>query len=398
MGYPLTIRTGLPGNGKTLNAIKEIDTQAKSEDRPVYYHNVRDLQADKLQASWFEFEDPHLWYELPANAIILIDEAQGFFPVRDVRKPVPEHCSRFETIRHGGHEMHLVTQDHHFLDVHVRRLCNHHVHFKRVFGSNKVLRTVWSECTDFSKKGNYKSGQTTAITLDKRFFGAYSSTQQGANHHFKVRLPIAAYVLMAVVAYLSYAGYQIYQRYNQVMEPQTASKTVPAESTQQSTGMLSSVVQAVTPQLDTKEHVASAREYMDKRKPRIESIPSSAPVYDDLTKPVSFPKTYCVATINQTLIDRNLKRMMVGEHEGQRTGCSCYTQQNTRVETSFEFCMAAVENGFFDPTIPDRNAPGPGQLPQAQPQPEQLAFNSPAAQPSATPVTIVADTSRKIAR
>ena len=93
----LIIRTGLQGHGKTLNTIKEVDLSAKAQDRPVYYHNVTDLKPELLKASWFPFDDPLLWYELPDNAIIVVDEAQGsiehpMFGVRDPRKEVPLHC------------------------------------------------------------------------------------------------------------------------------------------------------------------------------------------------------------------------------------------------------------------------------------------------------------------
>ena len=71
----LVFRTGLMGHGKTLNAIKEIDGKAKAEGRPVYYHNVNGLKPERLKAQWYAFEDPHKWYELPDNSIVLIDEA-----------------------------------------------------------------------------------------------------------------------------------------------------------------------------------------------------------------------------------------------------------------------------------------------------------------------------------
>lgn len=66
----LIIRTGLPGAGKTLNAIREIDlehardpndpTKRLHKDphdpdlppRPIYYNGIPDLQIDKLKANW----------------------------------------------------------------------------------------------------------------------------------------------------------------------------------------------------------------------------------------------------------------------------------------------------------------------------------------------------------
>ncbi|MDT4890730.1 hypothetical protein FQZ97_1276370 [compost metagenome] len=34
--------------------------------------------------------------------------------------------------------------------------------------------------------------------------------------------------------------------------------------------------------------------------------------------------------------------------------CQCYSQQSTRVMTSFDFCLNAATYGFFDASLPDR--------------------------------------------
>ena len=118
----LTIRTGLQGSGKTLNAIKELDAISFKEQRPVYYYNVTDLDPSKLKGAWFPFEDPYRWFDLPNDSLILIDEAQTWFGVRDARQAVPPHLSHLEIMRKKGHELHLVTQDPRFLDVLLRTL------------------------------------------------------------------------------------------------------------------------------------------------------------------------------------------------------------------------------------------------------------------------------------
>ena len=184
----LYIRTGLQGHGKTLNTIKEVDTSAKQQDRPVYYHNVTDLKPDKLQAHWYHFDDPHLWYELPENSIIVVDEAQGWFGVRDPRKEVPRYASEFEIMRKKGHEVHLITQDPRFIDVHVRRLCNKHIHYWRIFGSAKLSRYEMERCVnEVEKLASNKEATRTFPTLDKRYFGVYTSAKAG--HHFKFKNP-----------------------------------------------------------------------------------------------------------------------------------------------------------------------------------------------------------------
>ncbi|MCY1370823.1 hypothetical protein D9M69_579310 [compost metagenome] len=36
--------------------------------------------------------------------------------------------------------------------------------------------------------------------------------------------------------------------------------------------------------------------------------------------------------------------------------CQCYSQQATRVATSFDFCLNAATYGFFDASLPDRQS------------------------------------------
>jgi hypothetical protein len=43
----LSLRTGLPGAGKTLNTIYEITHNKDFFDRPKYYHNIKNLFLEK---------------------------------------------------------------------------------------------------------------------------------------------------------------------------------------------------------------------------------------------------------------------------------------------------------------------------------------------------------------
>lgn len=383
----LIIRTGLQGNGKTLNTIKEVDEQAFNEGRPVYYHNVTGLKPDKLKASWFEFDDPLLWFELPNDSIIVVDEAQGSleaqrFGVRDPRKAVPLHISHIEIMRKKGHELHLITQDPRFLDVHARRLCNCHIHYWRAFGSQNIVRFVMPRVKDDVEKiASFKDCEKSIVKLDKRFFDVYQSAQ--AKHHFKFKVPRAAWLLLACVVALGFIGYSLRDRF---------SGPEPVEH-QESPSLLSGGVSGIASQVlqTTKDNQPlSKSEYMARQKPRIADIPSSAPIYDELTKPVAFPKTFCVMTEDVQLMERNRKRMAVSVMDGKAVGCQCYTQQNTRVKTSFEYCADVVQNGRFDATVPDRSSRTELAMGDVQPvaQPMELDPTS-GSDPDGTRLTIV---------
>ena len=373
----LYIRTGLQGHGKTLNTIKEVDTKAKAEGRTVYFHNVTDLDPTKLQAEWYPFEDPCKWFELPENSLIVIDEAQGepaegknWFGVRDPRKEVPKHISQFEVMRKRGYEVHLITQDPRFIDVHARRLCNKHIHYWRIFGSSKVSRyEVERVYNDVEKINSCKDASRTIISLDKRYFGVYSSAQ--AAHHFKFkpsRKFVLATVALGACIYAGFRGYDFIYGHT----PEEAQPGAPQEEKTSNpvTDIAKSLLPGVVPE-GSKQ--LTPEQYISSRVPRVANVPSSAPFYDELTKPKSYPRLHCMASTDPEVYARNFARMPSATVNGKQTVCQCYTQQATRVATDFAFCMNVVENGYFDPAIADRSLQALDGIPQQNKAPKQFS-------------------------
>lgn len=353
MSAPLVLRTGLPGNGKTLNTIKEVDAKAFADNRVVYYHNVAGLKPELLKAQWFEFEDPLKWMELPHNSIIVIDEAQGseskpMFGVRDPRKAVPPHVSALETIRHGGFELHLITQDPRFIDVHARRLCNMHIHYWRIFGSQKISRYETPRVVnDVEKLTSFSQSSREIITLDKSMFGVYTSSK--GDHHFKFRPSRKMVVSLAVIVIAIGGVLSLINKLTPPSEPETEASSL-VEKAKKTAG-------SIIPNFAGEAGSAAPltpQQYIDARAPRVADIPSSAPVYDQLTQPVSYPKLYCASSTDQATYSREFARMPSAVVNGKPTVCQCYTQQATRVKTDFKFCLNMVEYGHFDPSIPDR--------------------------------------------
>ncbi|TKD46224.1 zonular occludens toxin domain-containing protein [Azotobacter chroococcum] len=359
MSAPLILRTGLPGNGKTLNTIKEVDLKAKAEGRVVYYHNVSGLEPSKLSAQWYEFDDPLKWYELPNDSIIVVDEAQGnesqpMFGVRDPRKPVPPHVSAFETVRHKGHEVHLITQDPRFIDVHIRRLCNMHIHYWRIFGGQKVSRYETPRVVnDVDKLSAFSQSSRTIISLDKKYFGVYKSTQNG-QHHFKFRPSRKAVLSVLVILAAVYGSVVFYAQISPDESPVSSDMSVKDKSSslgETVVGAAKGILPGITPE---PARVVSPAQYIAQRTPRVDNLPASAPIYDELTEPKAFPKLYCMSSTDPDTYARESLRMATAVVNGEPTVCQCYTQQGTRFKTDFQFCQNVVDYGFFDSTIPDR--------------------------------------------
>lgn len=345
----LYIRTGLMGHGKTLNTIKEVDQKAYKEGRPVYFHNVTGLEPDKLQADWFEFDEPHKWFELPINSIVVVDEAQQFFGTRDPRKDVPEYCSRFEIMRKQGHEVHLITQDPRFLDVHARRLCNKHIHYSRIFGSSKLVRYETERCYEtVDKFPTNKLADKSTVSLDKKYFGVYSSAQAG--HHFKFKPSKKAIFFAFATLVTAFLLFRVFNLFYGSDENEQAVQTESVISQVQNAVGTTAGSLLGTGSFDDKPLTAS--EYLAQLQPRVPNLPASAPVYDDLTAPQTHPKLFCASSNDPELLERTSNP--VGVYNGVRTSCVCYTQQVTRVDVGFQFCMNAVRHGYFDNTRPDR--------------------------------------------
>ncbi|KXU37179.1 zonular occludens toxin [Ventosimonas gracilis] len=359
------LRTGLQGHGKTLNTIKEVDTKAANEGRAVYYHNIRGFNPDAevLKAVWLPFDDPYQWHHLPENSIIVIDEAQTFFRIRKQAAAVPEYASALETMRHKGHELHCITQSPGLIDHHFRKLCNSHIHYVRGHKGKVTKRWEFERVNpDVERKNHFQEGEASRVLLDKKYFDVYQSVAKGSEHHMRFKAPKALWWLIACVLILLVGGYNFYkkrmvpptetaQRAQEVNEPpHSAEKQAPSDG-----GFLSSDDPRGREPLTLEEYLAL-------RTPRLPDVPSSAPLYDEVTQPVTYPKLSCMATTDVKALERAGNRLSMGWRKVRKGmqdvievyGCRCNTQQGTRAMISAEACLNYVENGAFDPAKPDK--------------------------------------------
>lgn len=165
------------------------------------------ITADSLKQfnlDFRRFDHPSRWYELPRNSIIVIDECQQTFPNRAVGSKVPQHCSEFETHRHKGWDIHLVTQDAKLLDNHVRRLAGTHVHYFNPFKSSRVTRYQGDKVFDQEDYFQKKNTISSVIARDKRYYGLYWSADA---HTHKLVIPkklLLALPIPFLVAFLAY--------------------------------------------------------------------------------------------------------------------------------------------------------------------------------------------------
>ncbi|OED44142.1 hypothetical protein ACH42_08310 [Endozoicomonas sp. (ex Bugula neritina AB1)] len=282
----------------------------------------KDFEA--LNLHWTHFPDPHRWYEIDGYSVLVIDEAQEFFPVRSGKERVPIYASKFERHRHDSFDVILVTQHPAFLDVHVRRLAGHHTHYFNFWGSTRVTRYSWDKCVDPDDHFAKKEGSKSVITKPKKYFGVYFSAFE---HTHKLKLPMSLFLIPLLLCII---GLALFYGYSQLSK----NESVPTkEQEAEDSGFLPS-------RLTSKTNDLSLEGYIKERTPRLAGLKHTAPIYDPLTKPRSFPKP---------------KNCVLWNQETQKEICICYSQRLTRMDVPDFLCRATVANGYFDETLSDKN-------------------------------------------
>lgn len=301
----IVLITGVPGSGKTLWTLWTVKARAAKEGRPVYYYGIPDLTLD-----WHLLDDPRKWGDCPPGSIIVIDEAQKVFPPRPNGSAVPSHVSAFETHRHNGHDVYLITQHPTLLDSHVRKLVGRHHHVVRQFGFNRSKVYERQQCCDQPNNSTLRDAPVSDFPYPKEVFGYYKSAEV---HTHKPHVPKKYWLLVilpVVIVGLLWFAYA------------SMTSAVDASATPKSTmpGAQSADQKASSP------HPAPLG-YLDKRLPRLPDWRHTAPVYDDLTVPDAAPYPLgCFDTGH---------------------ACRCYSQQGTALLMSPETCRSVLRDGFF---------------------------------------------------
>lgn len=331
----ITLITGRPGHGKTLFALTYIQkyleeqNKGRAEPRPVFYHNIRDLKLP-----WVKLDEPKAWPTLEDSSVIVLDECQDVFPIRATGSAVPGHVSAINTHRHHGHDLFLITQDPMLLDSAVRKLVDTHYHLERKFGFETANLHKWNRVKEDCLKNRQGSEQTT-FNYPKTTYGLYHSA---VDHTVKAKLPLRVKLAFAIPVLLVGLGFIAWKYLNPETSNLNPANTIEAQLEVQSDPRRDSgYLQVTAPQLD----------YYQQRTPRLEGLPHTAPVYDEITKPV-------LAPVPVACVDF-------------RNSCKCYSQQGTPIDTPPHMCKQIVENGYF---IDFQNGDERQALPEKQLYPE----------------------------
>lgn len=224
----LTIITGTPGAGKSLYAVWEEcrkvpgSTIEASNGVAVprrLLTNIRDLlvEHEKIDAEWLE-----RWHlECKPGDVIVFDEVQEVWRPRALGQKVPDCIAKLETHRHMGVDIILITQHPMLVDPNIRRLCNRHLHLRRL-AKQWAYVYEWDHC---SNPGQTKTAlQGRVWRHPPKAYGLYKSAQL----HTKptARIPKVALFLAAAVAGLAYVGPMAYGRLTERLSPPPDAKAL----------------------------------------------------------------------------------------------------------------------------------------------------------------------------
>jgi len=296
--------TGQPGNGKTLHALSRVEQLRTETGRVVYQNDIPELTLE-----WQKLDDPRKWFEVPSGSVVVIDECQRVFPPRRQGAQVPVEVAEFETHRHKGFDVFLITQHPQLLDIAVRKLVGRHFHIVRTFGQNSARIFQWERCVDPHDRSVQKEAQVSRWSYPPEVFTQYRSAEI---HTVKKELPWRKLGTVAACALLvpSFFWFGFHRL--------TRKKAVVEDA-------------AVSSQTASAKGPPTVADFL----PFAERWPWSAPYYQTVVKVVSAPRiTGC----------------MVMQVDNSRT-CSC-SDGHGRASVTAQVCYAWMAGERFDPARP----------------------------------------------
>ncbi|MFC3329753.1 zonular occludens toxin domain-containing protein [Xanthomonas fragariae] len=311
----ISLLTGLPGSGKSLRMTQRI-VELVEKGAHVYTCNINGISVPGV-TPW---EDPTKWRDLPAGAVLFVDEAQQYFRARRGGEP-PDYIMAMETIRHLGVRLVLATQQPNYLDTHLRGLVGFHEHLLRQSGKDQTFifrnHQVMDEVRLGLKriKGLY---DYELWKLPEKYFQYYKSAEL---HTVKYRMPSLMKKILitgpiAIVMMLSVFGWLFWKGIHGQAEAEEMAKTAPvAQPGHSSAGATSGG--------NARPAIASGEDYMRAITPMVQDVPWSAPGFAGREFRAD-PHMFCMSTENS---------------------CRCVTEQNTRVVVRDDVCRDVARWG-----------------------------------------------------
>lgn len=335
----ITLITGLPGSGKSLRSVWWM-RKLIADGEMVFHTNFSGLKVPGAMP----WEDPTKWPEVPAGALLFVDEAQEFFRARRAGDP-PAYLTAMERIRHSGVRLVLCTQQPNYLDTHLRGLVGLHEHLTRENGRSaaRIVRsnTVIDDVRGASKNASKMGLDSETWKYPQEVFDCYKSAEV---HTVKYVMPSKLKRWGLIFAAAGVLGAAVlYGLGSKMLGGAEAAEPAP-ESAKRDTGAVSALRGGgESPPL-------TAEQYVQRLVPRMSLAPWSAPIFDDRSVQAE-PEVYCMSS----------EAPITG-----RVTCTCLTEQGTRFKIGVGQCMDIARNGpAYNPFRAPSEPGTPGQMPEA---------------------------------
>jgi zona occludens toxin len=200
----ITVKTGVPGSGKTLSMVGELLANSKlANPRPVYT-NIEGLAIPHIpMRNWEPILGPRVdgvlytidWRQCPTESIIVIDEAFLYgYDGKSSQAAVPDYIRDLAVHRKDySVDIWFIAQHPKLLHQALRRQVGRHQHYRRLFGMGRAVTYEWDMCED--NLGNTKTAVKSNFAYPRDVFKAYKSAQVHTKPKFKlpwwVWLPVA---------------------------------------------------------------------------------------------------------------------------------------------------------------------------------------------------------------
>lgn len=335
----ITFVTGYQGHGKTLLALAELERCQREEGATIYQMNVNEPDESRFPPLPVPLAE---WMNLPANTVVLVDEAHkdNAIPQR-LKETPPAWLKEMAEARKRGIRFIFCTQAGEDVDVFVRRRCARHIHVERKGGMAGAMLYDHPGFFDVKNPAARAAAVKRPVKYPEGIFGAYASAKE---HFIKRKIPLKvwagvallALALPAAIIYAVVSGASL----GEVGEGEPVAAPVREPQTQRvsSGGLLP----------DRKAAWTTADEFIAAHTPLVAGIPWSAPVFAG-RKPTAEPDILCV----------------ISEREDGSHRCTCYTEQVTRLSVPRDVCISFAQGGVYNPYRPKLNSREGGGSPGA---------------------------------
>lgn len=208
----ITIKTGVPGSGKSLSMVAELQALQAAADkgaepRPVYT-NITGLALPHIPMQNWEPTTKRQegvlytidWRQCPAGSLIVVDEAFLYgYDGKNASQGVPDYIRDLAVHRKDySVDIWFIAQHPKLLHVALRRQVGKHQHYRRLFGWGTAVCYEWDQCQD-----NLSATKTAVVSrfrYPKTVFSAYKSAEVHTKPAFKkpwfVWIPVLLLPLM----------------------------------------------------------------------------------------------------------------------------------------------------------------------------------------------------------